>query len=178
MKVEAHRVALVTGGAGGMGRAMALALARSGMTTVAFDKRFGPEWEKSEEVLSDQVLWTAPLDISVEEQCRTAVQETVERLGRVDILVNCAGVSMAPACPPGQLRIPFQQADLDGYLRILKINLIGTVALSHHALAAMLVNSWGRIVNITTSFDTMLAPDLSAYGASKAALGVSSFSVQ
>jgi 3-oxoacyl-[acyl-carrier protein] reductase len=165
-----RRVAVVTGAAGGMGRAMALALARSGVATVGVDRQFQGEWMPSADVSGEQVFWHAPLDVTDREQCRAVIAQTVERLGRLDILVNCAGVSMAPACPPGKLRIPFQHSNLEGYLRIFEINLLGTIAVTRHAVDAMVSSGGGKIVNVTTSFDTMLVHDLSGYGASKAAL--------
>jgi NAD(P)-dependent dehydrogenase (short-subunit alcohol dehydrogenase family) len=83
---------------------------------------------------------------------------------------------MTPAAPPGQGRAKFFEANAEGYLRILSINIGGSFAMAHFAAKEMLRNNFGRIINVTTSFDTMLAGGLSAYGASKSALEASTAS--
>ena len=77
---------------------------------------------------------------------------------------------MAAAAPPNEPRIPFFAADPDGWQRIVTINAIGAFLMARFAVEPMRKRRWGRIINVTTSFDTMLTAGLSAYGASKAAL--------
>src|SRR5258707_11053572 len=72
-----------------------------------------------------------------------------------------------------EARIKFFEADPDGWQRILAINAIGAFLMARFAAEPMIKRGWGRIINVTTSFDTMLAGGLSAYGASKAALEAS-----
>jgi len=100
------------------------------------------------------------------------VAETVSRFGGVGILVNNAGVSMAPAVPPGGAggRARFFETEPDGWLKIIAVNLGGAFLMARFAAPHMVKSGWGRIINVTTSFDTMLAAGLSAYGAAKSAL--------
>ena len=58
----------------------------------------------------------------------------------------------------------------EGWLRIIQINATGAYLMAHEAVPRMIARKWGRIVNVTTSYDTMMAPGLSAYGGAKAAL--------
>jgi len=80
---------------------------------------------------------------------------------------------MGPATQPGQGRAKFYEANAEGVLRIFAINMGGVYLMSRFAAQEMLKKNWGRIVNITTSFDTMLAGGLTPYGASKSALEAS-----
>src|SRR5262249_40459179 len=94
--------------------------------------------------------------------------------GALDILINCAGVSMSTAAGHSdEARIKFFEADPEGWQRILAINTIGAFLMARFAAEPMIKRGWGRIIHVTTSFDTMLAAGLSAYGASKAALEAS-----
>ena len=90
--------------------------------------------------------------------------------GALDILINCAGISMSTAAGHKEARIKFFEADPEGWQRIVAINAIGAFLMARFAAEPMIKRGWGRIINVTTSFDTMLAGGLSAYGASKAAL--------
>ena len=80
---------------------------------------------------------------------------------------------MSAAAAHKEARIKFFEADPDGWQRIIAINCIGAFLMARFAAAPMIERGWGRIINVTTSFDTMLAAGLSAYGASKAALEAS-----
>jgi NAD(P)-dependent dehydrogenase (short-subunit alcohol dehydrogenase family) len=170
------RVALVTGAASGMGRVMARALAEAGARVAAADV----DWPGLERLACEPVfgrkLLELPVNVALADDCERAVTQTVVTFGRLDILINCAGVSMAPAAPPGQGRAKFHEANPGGYLKVFAINMGGAFLMAHFAAGEMLKNNWGRIVNVTTSFDTMLAGGLSAYGAAKAALEASTAS--
>src|SRR5262249_26069847 len=72
-----------------------------------------------------------------------------------------------------EARIKFFEADAEGWQRIVAINAIGAFLMARFAAEPMIKRGWGRIITVTTSFDTMLAGGLSAYGASKAALEAS-----
>ena len=113
-------------------------------------------------------------DVSKTVECRRAVQQVMEAFGALDILINCAGVSMSTAAGHSdEARIKFFEADPEGWQRILAINTIGAFLMARFAAEPMIQRGWGRIIHVTTSFDTMLAAGLSAYGASKAALEAS-----
>jgi len=170
------RVALVTGAASGMGRVMARALAGAGAKVAALDvDAAGLDRLAIEPVFAGKLLKVVA-SVEKSADCQHAVQSTASAFGRLDILINCAGVSMSPAAPPGQGRAKFHEANADGFLRILSINMGGSFLMAHYAAQEMLKNNWGRIINVTTSFDTMLAGGLSAYGAAKSALEASTAS--
>ena len=167
------RVALVTGAASGMGRVMARALAGAGARVAGFDvNRAGLNALGGEAEFCGKLLALTG-DVSNATDCRRVVQETASKLGGPDILINCAGVNMGPATQPGQSRAKFFEANAEGVLKIFAINMGGAYLMSRFAAIEMLRKNWGRIVNITTSFDTMLAGGLTPYGASKSALEAS-----
>jgi NAD(P)-dependent dehydrogenase (short-subunit alcohol dehydrogenase family) len=111
-----------------------------------------------------------PADVSKAAACRDAVQQVVAGLGALDVLINCAGISMSSAAGHREARITFFAADPEAWQRIVAINCVGAFLMARFAAGPMIKRGWGRIINVTTSFDTMLAAGLSAYGASKAAL--------
>jgi NAD(P)-dependent dehydrogenase (short-subunit alcohol dehydrogenase family) len=168
--------AVVTGAGSGMGRAMALELARRGFKLAAVDVDTERLDRLAAEVGTHAGTFLAiPTDISRAEDCRRAVERTVAAFGGVAVLVNCAGVSMAPATPAGKRHpVKFWETDPAGWERIQAINSAGPYYMTRFAIEHMLAHGWGRIINVTTSFDTMLARGMSAYGAAKAALEASS----
>jgi NAD(P)-dependent dehydrogenase (short-subunit alcohol dehydrogenase family) len=171
----AGRVAIVTGAANGMGRVMARALAAAGAKVAGVDlDAAGLERLGGEPTLTGKLLAVAA-DVSKTDDCRRAVAQA-ETLGAPDILVNCAGISMSTAAGHRQARIKFLEADPEAWRRIFAINCIGAFLMARFAAEPMVQRGWGRIINVTTSFDTMLAAGLSAYGASKAALEAGSVS--
>ena len=171
----AGRVAIVTGAANGMGRVMARALAAAGAKVAGVDlDAAGLERLGGEPTLTGKLLAVAA-DVSKADDCRRAVAQA-ETLGAPDILVNCAGISMSTAAGHRQARIKFLEADPEAWRRIFAINCIGAFLMARFAAEPMVQRGWGRIINVTTSFDTMLAAGLSAYGASKAALEAGSVS--
>jgi NAD(P)-dependent dehydrogenase (short-subunit alcohol dehydrogenase family) len=173
------RVAIVTGAASGMGAAMAGALLEAGARVAGVDidaaglERKGDEWRRRH---NRPVFLGLAADVSVLADCRRVVAQTVEQLGGIDILVNNAGVSMAPAVPKGVTRARFWETVPEGWLRIVQINATGAYLMAHEAAPHMIARKWGRIVNVTTSYDTMMAPGLGAYGAAKSALEASTAS--
>jgi NAD(P)-dependent dehydrogenase (short-subunit alcohol dehydrogenase family) len=167
------RVAAVTGAASGMGRVMACALADAGAKVAAVDvDAAGLDRLTAEPVFAGGCL-NAVGDVSKTADCRQAVERVLERFGALDILINCAGISMSTAAWQRDARIKFFEADPEGWRRIVAVNTIGAFLMAHFAARPMIERGWGRIITVTTSFDTMLAAGLSAYGASKAALEAS-----
>jgi 3-oxoacyl-[acyl-carrier protein] reductase len=164
------RVAVVTGAASGMGRVMARALAGAGASVAGVDvDAAGLDRLAAEPVFAGRFL-KLTADVSQAAACKSAVQQVVDRLGGLDILINCAGISMSTAAGHKEARIKFHEADPEGWQRIVAVNAIGAFLMARFAAEVMVGRGWGRIINVTTSFDTMMAAGLSAYGASKAAL--------
>jgi NAD(P)-dependent dehydrogenase (short-subunit alcohol dehydrogenase family) len=169
----AGRVGIVTGAASGMGRVMARALAGAGAQIAGVDvDAAGLDQLAAEPVFAGNFRKIVA-DVSKAADCRRAVENAVASFGGLDILINCAGISMSSAAGDRDARIKFFEADPDGWQRILAINCIGAFLMARFAAEPMIKRGWGRIINVTTSFDTMLAAGLSAYGASKSALEAS-----
>jgi NAD(P)-dependent dehydrogenase (short-subunit alcohol dehydrogenase family) len=166
----AGRVAVVTGAASGMGRVMARALAGAGAKIAGVDVDAAGLDRLAAEPGFAGKFFNALADVSKSADCRHAVDQVVETFGALDILINCAGISMSTAADDRDARIKFFDADPEGWQRILAVNAIGAFLMTRFAVQPMIAKGWGRIINVTTSFDTMLAAGLSAYGASKAAL--------
>jgi len=167
------RIAIVTGGANGMGRVMARALAGAGAQVAGVDlDAAGLDRLAAEPVFAGHFLKLVA-DVSQGAACKGAVDAAVDRFGGLDILINCAGISMAHVAGVERGRIKFYEADPERWQRVIAINGIGAFLMARYAAEAMIRRGFGRIINVTTSFDTMLAAGLSAYGAAKAALEAS-----
>jgi NAD(P)-dependent dehydrogenase (short-subunit alcohol dehydrogenase family) len=98
------------------------------------------------------------------------VRATIERFGRLDILLNNAGVNMSlfrrpDAKPSGK----FWEVTPEEFRRIIEVNVVGTFLMTRAALPVMLKQRFGRIINVTTSLDTMYRAGMQPYGGSKAA---------
>jgi NAD(P)-dependent dehydrogenase (short-subunit alcohol dehydrogenase family) len=164
------RTAIVTGAASGMGRVMARALAGAGARVAGVDIDAGGLDRLAAEPVFAGKLLKIVTDVSQTSACRDAVQKVADTHGGLDILINCAGISMFAAGKPTDSRVKFYETNPEGWQRILAINTIGSFLMARFAAPMMIERGWGRIINVTTSFDTMMAAGLSAYGASKAAL--------
>jgi NAD(P)-dependent dehydrogenase (short-subunit alcohol dehydrogenase family) len=156
------QVALVTGAARGLGRAIALTLADAGadialgLRDAAADAGLVAEIE----AMGRRVL-PLQMDMSRVEQIGAGITATVERLGRLDILVNNAGI--APENPA-------EAVTEDDFDRTLAINLKGTFFASQAAGRVMIQQGYGRIVNIGSQAGAVALPGESVYCMTKAAI--------
>jgi len=148
--------ALVTGGSSGIGLAIARALRDEGFElTLAARTR-----EKVEAAAKELAALAVTADLAREEDCRRVVDEHRERHGRLDVLVNSAGMGIAG--PVDEL--PTKHLDLQ-----LDVNLRGLMLVTAAALP-LLREARGLIVNLTSIAGTMGSPMLPVYGAAKAAV--------
>jgi 3-oxoacyl-[acyl-carrier protein] reductase len=157
------KIALVTGGASGIGRAVAQALAREGVAVAIGDVDEAAAAVVAGEVTQGDVRGLAvPLDVGCEASCLAAVEQVTSVLGPVDILVNNAGI-----CPFRALdEITGEEWD-----RVLQVNLKGAFVLSQAVLRGMLARGWGRIVNVSSMAGQVGGLAVGAhYSASKAGL--------
>jgi NAD(P)-dependent dehydrogenase (short-subunit alcohol dehydrogenase family) len=138
------RVAVVTGGSLGIGRAVAEAFAAEGVQ-VAIVARSRPALEKAAAEISEQTgtqVYAAPADVSSTQQVEAMMRDVERHFGRIDILVNGA------AHPGGLVRSAIEEADPEGLLEDVNIKVVGYMRCAKAAAAAMRKNGWGRIVNI------------------------------
>lgn len=169
---DTAKTALITGGAGGLGKAMAQALAADGINTAIFDIREQAATDVAGQI-GDQFSGVRSMaltgDVSDENACNDAVARCVEHFGGVDILVNNAGVGVSSIRPDAERNHPsIEEIDRPLWDRFFAINVTGPMLMVRAATPGMRARGWGRIVNNTTSFFTMLR--VLPYGASKSAL--------
>ena len=151
----AARVAVVTGGAGGIGRAIAAVLAEDGATVVVADR----DMTGAEAVAVGLAgAWVFAIDVADPAECRVMVEAVVERHRRLDILVNGAGF---------QHVAPVAEFPLERWDAILGAMLTGPFVLTQAALPWMYERGWGRIVNIGSIHSVVASPNKVAYVAAK-----------
>jgi len=175
MKTEAGltgKRVLVTGAAMGIGRSFAMGLAQAGAAVVLVDIAKEPLAEVAAAIEKDggHVL-AIEADISRPESV-SALDESVRRnfLG-IDVLVNNAAIGPEKNSPRYLVDKPkFWTTPDELWLAMLRVNILGAQLMSRTFVAGMLDRGWGRIVNITTSLDTMYRQGIGAYGPCKAAL--------
>jgi 3-oxoacyl-[acyl-carrier protein] reductase len=156
------RVALVTGASQGIGRACALALAEGG-ATIALAAR---NQEKLEAVAQEIAgkggqAATFRMDVSKEDEVKSAVKAALERFGKIEILVNNAGVTK------DTLLMRMKRADWES---VIQTNLTGAFLTTQAVIGSMLKQRWGRIVNVSSVFGQTGQAGQANYAASKAGL--------
>jgi 3-oxoacyl-[acyl-carrier protein] reductase len=153
------RVALVTGASQGIGRAVAIALAEAG-ASVALAAR---NREKLDEVAAEigGNVRAFALDVADEESIKACVKEVLAHFGKIEILVNNAGITR------DTLAMRMKRKDWDD---VLTTNLTGAFLLSQACMSPMLKARWGRIVNITSVVGEIGQAGQANYAASKAGL--------
>lgn len=152
---------LITGGSGGIGKALAQEFGQKGYQ-VFINGRNPDKLEQSIKALSQMGVDVSGQagDISKQEDAHQLVEKALERMGGLDVLINNAGISM---------RTPFKEADLSVIRQVMEINFFGTVYVTKYALNAIL-KSQGSIVGISSVAGHRGLPGRTAYSASKAAM--------
>jgi NAD(P)-dependent dehydrogenase (short-subunit alcohol dehydrogenase family) len=158
------KVAIVTGGAGGIGRAIVLALAQEGARVAVVDRNHGAALQQTADAIAglgaEAITITA--DVSDDGAVQAMVREVVERVGQADILVNNAGIVS---------RKVLLDVSLEEWDAVLRTNLYGcfhcTRAVAHHLIER---NAPGRIVNISSIHGRVAKAAMGSYCASKAAI--------
>jgi len=159
------RVVLVTGGSRGIGRAVAEAFATRGATVVVQFRADRRAADDTLAALAGHGHLALPADVADPEQARSLAGRVVAELGRVDVLVNNAGIYE---------QHPILETSYEDWQRVwrrtLDVNLIGPANLLHAVVPHMVAAGGGRIVNISSRGAFRGEPDHPAYGASKAGL--------
>jgi 2-dehydro-3-deoxy-D-gluconate 5-dehydrogenase len=153
------RVAVVTGGNGGIGLGMAKGMAAAGATIVVAGRDAAKNKAAVEQLMSSGAKAGAiPVDVLQEESCRNLIAETMKVHGRLDILVNNAGMS---------IRKQPEQYTLAEWHTVIDSNLTSAFLCSHAAYPAMKQGGGGKIINIGSMMSIFGAPFATAYAASK-----------
>jgi 3-oxoacyl-[acyl-carrier protein] reductase len=156
------RVAFVTGASQGIGRACAVKLAAKGATVAAAARN----QEKLDELVTEIAnaggkAAAFALDVTDEEQVKSAIKSAIAQFEKVDILVNNAGITR------DQLVMRMKRSDWDA---VLQTNLTSAYLCTQAVTSSMLKQRWGRIINITSIFGQMGQAGQANYSASKAGL--------
>jgi len=164
-------VAIVTGAASGIGRAMTLGLVAAGVDVAAVDRN-----EAGLAALAATAqgkaggLQAIPADLARAESFDAIVASVLGRSGRIDVLVNNAGIGQA-SIKPDQRRNPirFWETTPEQWQRFLAVNATAPIMMARAVVPHMLAAGKGRVVTVTTSLGTMVREGYLLYGASKAA---------
>lgn len=161
-KASDSKVVFVTGGAQGIGRAIAEAALAQGASVAIGDRDFAAarecvrDWREPERTLA------VPLDVSLEASVRRAIARVAKHFGRIDALVNNAGIA-----EPGQP--PVERLALAQWNRMIATDLTGAFLCTKHAVKHLRRRS-GAIVNIASTRALQSEPDTEAYAAAKGGL--------
>jgi NAD(P)-dependent dehydrogenase (short-subunit alcohol dehydrogenase family) len=166
-----NKTAIVTGAASGIGRAITLGLLDAGIDVAAVDRN-----ETALAALAATVhgkpatLQTIPADIARQESFDMIVSTVLSRFGKIDVLVNNAGIGQA-SIKADQRRNPlrFWEVTPDQWQRFLSVNATGPIMMAHAVVPHMIRAGSGRVITVTTSLGTMVRGGYLLYGASKAA---------
>jgi len=165
------KVAIVTGAGRGLGREMALGLLNAGASVVASgtDPAVLADLQRAASPRAAKRLATEASDITLEDNAENLVRQAITYFGRLDIVVNNAGVNLDTAAP-GK-KAPAQSWELEpaAFRRIFEVNTIAPFLVARAAIPEMTKRNWGRIIGVTTSLDTMWLNIHVPYGGSKAA---------
>ena len=158
----AGRVCVVTGGVSGIGRAVAQRMADSGAPVSLWDRDTAALERTAKELSTKTKVHTAVVDVSNFSEVHAAARSTAAHFGKIDCLVNSAGVAGANAM--------VWEYPVDEWLRVHNINLHGTFYCCREVVPYLEKHGYGRIVNIASVAGKEGNPTASAYSSSKAAV--------
>lgn len=158
-----RRVAVVTGGAMGIGAAVCQQLVHSGFTVVVADLDLAAATATAGTLAGEgHKAQAVRMDVGQAESVTAAFSQIAQEHGRCDVLVNCAGIAKV---------FPFLDFPLDNFTATMNVNVTGTLLCSQHAARMMVKNRWGRIVNIASVAGMRaVGTGRTAYGTSKGAV--------
>jgi len=164
------KTAIVTGAAGGIGRVLVKAFLDEGASVAALDiDAKGLEQLRAD--LDDKRFWHSVVDIGDYAACAQSIRDTLDNLGGLHILVNNGAIGLGAIRMDHMTRlVGIQEIDPDMWQKFVAVNMSGAWNLTRASIGHMLDQRWGRIINVTTSFFTMLRGGFHPYGPSKAGL--------
>ena len=166
------KVAIVTGAGRGLGQVMTLGLLEAGarVAAVEIDAQALEETESgADQRGAGERIQGVVADITRDDSAPKIVRATIEHFGRLDILINNAGINTSLLRPEGQPVGKFWEVTPTEFRRVIDVNVVAVFLMTRAALPVMLKQGWGRIINVTTSLDTMYRAGMQPYGGSKAA---------
>jgi NAD(P)-dependent dehydrogenase (short-subunit alcohol dehydrogenase family) len=171
---DTQRAAIVTGAAGGIGRALVTGLLGAGIRVAAVDRTpdgLNAVAAAAREQGREANLLAIEADLSRDGAVSEIVQQARGRFGAIDILVNNAGIGQA-TLRPGNWQQPLRFWDItaDQWRQFVAVHTTAPLLLAQAVVPEMTERKWGRIVNVTTSLGTMIRSGSPTYGPSKAAL--------
>jgi len=154
------KVIILTGATGGIGRATAHALAKEGAILILVSKTREKLAELAQELKDIYPVKTliCPLEINNEMNCERAVGAVIEQYGKVDILINNAGIGLFKS---------IEEASSEEIEKVIGTNLLGPLYMSRAAIPFMKQQGYGHIINISSVAGRRAFPQLTAYCASK-----------
>ncbi len=157
------KVALVTGGTSGIGRAAAIAYAREGAKVVVAGRR-AAEGEETVRLVRAQgrEAMFVPTDVAQEAQVKNLIGRTLEQFGRLDFAFNNAGIEHEPT--------PFLEQTVETYDQVMDINVKGVWLSMKYEIPAMLKTGGGAIINTSSALGVIAFPGVEIYVASKHAV--------
>lgn len=156
------RVAIITGAARGMGAAAARRLVEAGARVYLWDVNLNQAEELAAALGGASIARAASVDIGNAAAVATGIDAVIEAFGRIDALINCAGIAGVNAS--------VEEFPEDVWRRVMDINLTGTFLTCQAVIPHMRKQSYGRIVNVASVAGKEGNPNASAYSASKAGM--------
>ncbi|MGV3685798.1 MAG: SDR family NAD(P)-dependent oxidoreductase [Daejeonella sp.] len=157
-----EQVAVITGAASGLGAEIAVRLSSMGIKHLALFDRDAEGLERVRKTLTTGAAAYA-LDITSEADVASAIAKVAAGFGRIDILINCAGIT-------GRTNILSHDVSLEDLRRVFDVNLVGSFLTSKYVLPLMVENKFGRILHIASISGKEGNAGMLAYSASKAAV--------
>lgn len=157
------RVAVVTGGSKGLGFAMAAGLASAGAKLVLVS-RHADEASAAAAAITQQYGTSAigrAIDVTSESDCAKMAQECLDAFGRIDILINNAGIN---------IRGPIDQLSLENFQQVMNTNVTGAWLAARSVVPQMKKAGWGRIVNLASTLGVVGLANRTPYASSKGAV--------
>jgi NAD(P)-dependent dehydrogenase (short-subunit alcohol dehydrogenase family) len=161
-KLNGH-VALIIGGNRGLGLSMAKALAEAGasISIAARDKSINETAIKEIQSENDVEAISNYCDVTQESSIKEVVAKTIERFGKIDILINSAGINIRGA---------IEDLSADDFNKVQQVNVTGSWLACREVMPIMKKNKYGRIINIGSMLSVTAIPERTAYATSKGAI--------
>ena len=156
------KVALVIGGNRGLGFAMAKALAEAGasISIAARDEKTNHKSQEEIKLVGGSCI-SVNCDVTSEESVKNAVQITIKEFGRIDILINSAGIN---------IRGKIEDLSVNDFNQVQQVNVTGAWIASREVLPIMKKNGYGRIINVGSTLSVTAIPERTPYATSKGAI--------